>query len=194
MDRGPIRIAFAGLMRSGKDTAVEHLIATKGGYIKKLAAPLYQILEYAQDVAGFPKEKDRQFLQWVGTEWGRAKDEDVWVDALIRQIETQDTPHPIYISDARFVNEFEALRAAGFILVKINRDESARFAAEGAHLTLWQKLLKFFGIKPKFAVHASERDVLTYKNFDAEISNNGTLEDFYKKVDAIVDIFYGEVV
>lgn len=184
----PVRIAFAGLMRSGKDTAADHLLSKFGGYRKKLADPLYDILHYAQEVAGFEHEKDRQFLQWIGTEWGRTRDKDVWVKSLLREIDRMDTVRPIFITDARFRNEFEALKAHGFILVKMTRPEHARMGDERP-LTRWEKFLRFFGIKPKFAIHASERDVLTYEGFHYEIqNNNGPLEELYGKLDYIMEM------
>ena len=189
----PVRIAFAGLMRAGKDTAAEHLISTLGGGLMKLADPLYEIMRFAQEVAGFTPTKDRPFLMWVGTEWGRAQNEDVWVNALIRRINESKSDDPIFISDARFINEFNALKKAGFTLVKINRPERDRLGAERT-LTRWDTFKLRLGIKPKFSVHASERDVLVYNDFDAEIDNFGTISEFEAKVDAVVSAFYGPVV
>ena len=191
----PIRIAFAGLMRAGKDTAADHVLHNHDGMAMKIADPLYDIMRYAQTVAGVPQEKDRKFLQWVGTEWGRAQNENVWVGALIRKIRERATPKAICISDARFTNEFDALKKEGFIIVKITRPESARMAAEAVYVpSNLDKFKRFFGIKPKFAVHASERDVLTYQGFDFEISNDGTISEFYARIDIVLGIAYGPVV
>ena len=188
------RIAFAGLMRSGKDTSVNYLLKKHGGMHLKLADPLYLILNCAQDLAGLPREKDRKFLQWIGTDWGRSIDENIWVDALVRRVEQVGADTPIFVSDARFKNEFDALKAAGFIIIKLNRPEDARMADERP-LTRWEKFKRLLGIKPKFATHASERDVLTYQDFDFEISNNnGPLEALYRKLDMVVNIAFGPVV
>lgn len=156
----------AGKMQAGKDSSVailKKLVEERGGefFHFKLADPLYSILAFAQDEAGFPREKERFFLQWMGTEWGRAKDPDVWVKHLIRRIETfkanelnPDKLTVIAVSDGRFINEFEGLKEAGFYLIRVKRP-------------LVQRLLS--GATRIF--HRSEKDVNKYSKWDADINN-----------------------
>jgi hypothetical protein len=167
-----IRIAFSGLMRSGKDTCGEYIIKKHGGVIKKFAQPLYDIMYYAQDRCGMPREKWREFLQTVGTELFRAKDPNVWINLLIKEVEETDPNTNVIVTDARFYNEFEALKKAGFFLVKIVRTDEEREAGER--------------VSGEVARHASEVDMLSYEGFDHVIVNCGTLEDLHHSVDYII--------
>lgn len=170
-----IKIAFAGQMRSGKDTCGEYVVKRYCGLVKKFAAPLYDILAYAQKRCRLPQSKDRRFLQYIGTEWGRESiNQNIWVDLLIEEVLDLGPSVNVVVTDARFVNEFEALKRAGFTLVKIDRSEQFRNAAEAG------------GITQPAATHASEVDVQTYQGWDYCIANDGTLEELYAQVDAII--------
>jgi len=46
---------------------------------------------------------------------GRALDQEVWIRYLLEHL----PPGPVVVDDVRFVNECEALRAAGFRLVRL---------------------------------------------------------------------------
>ena len=171
-----IKLAFAGLMRSGKDTAANYMVEKYGATNMKFADPLYDILHYAQDRCGLAKVKDRKFLQWIGTEWGRETiNQNIWVDQLFKDAARISTP--IVVSDARFTNEFRSLQAAGFKVVKIDRDPVARLGHEP-------------NATEEAQAHASEKDVHTYTLFDAVVWNDGTIEDLHKKVDQLTFKFF----
>ena len=76
------KIAFGGKMGVGKDFAVEYLRNRYSGNKLSFAKPIYDILNFAQKTCGFREEKDRQFLQFIGTEWARQKNPDIWVEKL----------------------------------------------------------------------------------------------------------------
>lgn len=176
--RKGLRIAFGYEARVGKDTAVDHLISKYGGYRLSFAKALYDIMAVAQEICGLPKEKDRRFLQIVGTEWGREKDPNIWVNIVIRKIralvEENDENVNIYISDLRFPNEMDALKREGFKLVYISRPVEARtqaFTSENV------------GGSTK---HASEVALCDSEHlFDHHIINDGTLQDFLKNIEAL---------
>ena len=63
-----IKIAFGYKMGVGKDEACSYLIKKYGGEKISFASPLYDIQHHAQRVCGFEEEKDRQFLQFIGTQ------------------------------------------------------------------------------------------------------------------------------
>lgn len=168
-----IRLAFAGQMRSGKDTAAEYVVRQLGAKNMKFADPIYDILHYAQDRCGVERHKDRFFLQWLGTDWARnTLDPQIWINILLRDIKKQKGH--IVVSDARFSNEFEALKRAGFKLIKIDREEELRAQF---HET---------GHTSEFETHSSEWDVTMYQDFDMVIHNNGSLEDLYAKMDELI--------
>jgi hypothetical protein len=173
-----IKIAFAGQMRSGKDTCGDYIVKNHNGVIMKFATPIYEILEFAQQRCHLPVEKDRQFLQYIGTEWARAKNPNIWVDLLIEEAANWGPSVNIVVTDARFNNEFEALKKAGFFLVKLIRAETARAAEEQ--------------VSEEVAKHASEIDMLSYEGFDCVLVNCGTLEDLYHSVDHLIETQFRE--
>lgn len=158
-----MKIAFGCKLQSGKSTAVKYLIERYGGIEKSFAAPLYNILYYAQETCGFKKEKDRKFLQYIGTEWARSKDENIWANILINSITNED--RNVYVSDLRFKNEFNILKNNGFINILIIR----KHEFEELHQN-----------------HESENSLNDEKNWDFIVHNDGSLEEFYNKLDAII--------
>jgi hypothetical protein len=170
-----LRIAFGYEARVGKDTAVDYLIGKYGGHRFSFAKALYDIMAAAQEICGLPKEKDRRFLQIVGTEWGRERDPNIWVNIVVDKIRALREEENIYISDLRFPNEVEALKKEGFTLVHISRPEPERlqvFSNENVGGS---------------TQHASEVALRGSENlFDYHITNDGTLEEFLKKIDLLV--------
>lgn len=95
----------------------------------------------------------RRLLQRLGTEAGRQTLWDsIWIDASL-------TGHPedakIVVSDARFFNEFDAIRARGGYVWRIDRE----------------------GVGP-VNNHASELEAVDYDKFSLYLKNNGTLEEY----------------
>lgn len=158
-----LKIAFGCQARTGKDTCCEYLQKRYGGQILRFSGSLYEILHHAQEVCGFEKEKDTKFLQWIGTEWAREKDPNVWVRSTLKKI---DRDSNTFIADLRFENEARALKMEGFILVKVLRED-----------------------RPidRDTAHQSEIDLLDYPGWDYTIHNNGSLEELYMEVEKIVD-------
>jgi hypothetical protein len=73
--------------------------------------------EYAKDT--FPEV--RRVLQHVGQSI-RERDPDFWVDVATDKISVADTWNlPVVVTDCRYPNEAEALKARGFLLARIVR-------------------------------------------------------------------------
>src|SRR5690606_24306186 len=74
-------------------------------------------------------ERDRgRRAQLIGTDVGRALDDSVWIRYLLEHL----PDGPVAVDDVRFVNECEALREAGFRLVRLTAQQdvlAARLAA-----------------------------------------------------------------
>lgn len=166
------RIAFSYKARSGKDTCAEYVMNQYGGKVVKFADSLYELMYKIQEHCGFSKEKDSHLLQQIGTNYARAKDEDVWVKKTVAKIESFDQSENLYVTDARFPNEIEALRKLGFIVCKVNRSVEARGD---------------IGRDPN---HPSEIALDGYNDWDFVIENDGSLEDLYRKVDSILNTCY----
>lgn len=166
-----LRIAFGFCARSGKSTATKYLVENYGGIEKSFAGPLYEILYFAQDICQFPQEKDRQFLQYIGTDWARKKDEDVWVNRLINDIRSHPPQENIFVSDLRFPNEFYTLRKNGFKTVLLLRDTECD---------------KTFGSGSKQHDSETAMNVIDNSEWDFVIDNNFSLNNFYSDIDGIV--------
>ncbi len=167
-----LRIGFGYEARVGKDTAADFLIAEYGGGIRlSFAAPLYEIQAFIQERCGLPKEKDRRLLQILGTEWGRERDPEIWVNLLLRDLDKLPKETNVFITDVRFPNEIAALKSRGFLLVHIERPSPERLAAftDGGSLQ-----------------HASELALKGNRDWNVTLVNDGTLHEFHDKLRTLV--------
>lgn len=168
-----LKLAFGCQARVGKSTAVELLKKQYGGTEISFAEPLYDILRFTQKRCNLPQEKDRKFLQIIGTEWGRNKNPNLWINLLKDKLEELQYEKFIYVSDMRFTNEFEKLKELGFITIRIIRQKSSSDETFGS------------GSK----THASETELLSVKDEDWDyiVSNDGTKHEFKERIFEIVE-------
>lgn len=178
-------IALSGFARSGKDEAARVLVEEFGfkqiAFADKLREMLYQLNpvvphdinvrkkdfekphRYLQDIIdefGWGGYKEtvwgseiRRLLQRLGTEAGRQTLWDtIWIDASLTGL-PEDAK--VVVSDARFFNEFDAVRDRGGYIWRIERD----------------------GVGPAND-HASELEAIDYPYFSLRLENNGTLDEW----------------
>lgn len=116
-----------------------------------------------QDRPGRSAVTVRRILQWWGTEYRRAQDPDYWTKAWGRKIEQLDLKGTlVLVDDVRFMNELNVIREHDGLIVKIERP-----GFDGANS------------------HSSETSLDDYQAWDAIIINDGTLEQFYRKVEEV---------
>ncbi|PLX86887.1 MAG: hypothetical protein C0618_08300 [Desulfuromonas sp.] len=207
-------IGFAGKAAAGKTTAAQYLASRLTGEVLVLpmakvlrdeveaflrqagatdAVPLVYgcqddkvrvfYLDEQQALAGCPRWPDfvaahrdiqdrpgqtamtvRRILQWWGTEYRRSDNPDYWTDAWSRAVRLLDlSAVHVLIDDVRFVNELNAVKGQGGSIVKIERP-----GFNGANN------------------HASETALDDYQHWDRVIRNDGSLEDFYRSVEAVL--------
>ena len=163
-----LKIALAGNMRAGKDVSAEYIKKTYLNTAKlfSFAEPIYDILHMVQDSLGFKQEKNRVFLQFLG-DWARKQQSDIWVDKLIKKMEFTTTP--IFVTDARYLNELTRLKEENFIIVRINADENIRIARGATNLS-----------------HSSELELDLFKDYDYIIDNNTSFENLYSQLDRVI--------
>jgi hypothetical protein len=103
----------------------------------------------------------RRILQTLGTEWGREQIlDEVWVRCWQAQASRHDN---VVTDDVRFLNEARAVKAMGGQMWKIVRPSAVH---DG--------------------MHASEGGLDGWDGFDVVIHNDGSLEEFRRKIDAAI--------
>ena len=105
----------------------------------------------------------RRMMQSLGVDWGRYHiGFDVWVNALLKQVELLSPHKKVVIDDLRFNNEYTALQKLGAEFWRVDRD--------GVALS-----------------HNHQSDsLLNSARFDVIINNNWGREDLDYTVDAIL--------
>lgn len=186
------KIAFAGRIRSGKDTAADYIASLyeKAGY-----AP--QKIGFADAIGGvietyfpgaFDKGKPREHYQLIG-QWFRQLDPDVWVNQLFKRVNSRidlfeqygTEEAAIIVNDLRQKNELDRLHEEGFVTVKI-------IAAE------WTRVKR---IEEKGDVYSQEAlDHPTEVSVDGlqttyTIYNDGSYEELTRKLDRLFDMLRG---
>lgn len=149
-------IGLAGAAGAGKDTVADHLFKAHGCLKLALADPLYAMISA---MTGLPVEKmaersvkeqdigwigtsPRRLLQTLGTEWGRGTlGDDIWIKNLFRRIDSYSAAMGRWsnganfvITDVRFANEAQAIRARGGHIVEIVRPMPLAGVPEDARL------------------------------------------------------------
>ena len=158
-----MRLAFGFRAGSGKDYASEYLRGKYGGYNLKFAAPVKDTATLIQTHLGLPVEKDRELLQWLGTDYGRKRDPNVWIRQMQEAIRVGPPAH-LFVSDMRFPNEADALKELGFYLVRLDRE-----LPTGA----------------SWATHESETALEKYEGFDFVIKNCGSPKHYEGQIEIL---------
>lgn len=193
-------IGLGGKLRAGKDEVAKHLANTHDYVVMGMSDRLNEALlklnpiipttlatpenymRYQQlhDAVGYVEAKKnpevRRLLQALGTEVGREMiDQDVWVNMAVRTIEQHWADgNNVVITAIRFPNELEMVRRLGGVLTWVDRPDEGR-TPEGAQKGADEAQSAISG-------HASENSVSS-EDFDYVLSNDGTLEELFEKVD-----------
>jgi len=166
---------ICGQLQSGKDTFGQLLAKAGGGITIAIADP---IKEVAISMLGMPSavayggEKERrswtrygkdarEWLQWIGTELGRAQiAQEVWLDRLVERIEPR-CMKAFVVTDARLGFELEKI---GPKLGERYRTVKIRIRRPGAENKLEHQT-------------ESEQQEIPDSVFDEVVVNKGTLQD-----------------
>lgn len=179
-------IGLTGLAGAGKDTVADYLVAKHGFTKLSFAEDLKVMLDTLNPAVGgsgirvmdvrreagadgervlkehFPEY--RRLLQVLGTECIRARDEDFWVKQLARKVRQLSPEANIVITDCRFPNEVGSLEQFSF-------DRTVAF---------WE-VIRPSQPHPPGNAHVSE--TWAGRMGEAELYNDGTLDDLYQEVD-----------
>ena len=127
-------IAFTGRKGSGKTTASEYLIdnlgyvrvSFKDGLVKEMKDNFPRTLANISEIYGYKNIDDlfffkpaiqRSFMQEYGTDVRRNDDADYWVKQWESNIVGMKD---VVVDDCRFLNEAEAIRRSGGIIIRLN--------------------------------------------------------------------------
>jgi len=130
----------------------------------------------------------RWVLQYWGTEvCRRGFHDNIWIASLENKL--RNSEDDVVISDCRFPNEIAAIKEAGGLVIRVVRGpepewyEAAKSVNRGPDgNTSWSvSKVKL----ERMGIHASETSWVGTK-FDAVLDNNGTLDDLYQQVKALV--------
>jgi len=201
-------IGVVGFIGSGKDTVADYLVnfhefrresfantlkdavsAVFGwdrtmleGRTKEAREWREQIDPWWAERLAMPTLTPRWVLQYWGTEvCRRGFHDDIWIASLENKL--RNSQDNVVISDCRFPNEISSIRNAGGKIVWVKRGElpdwydTAIEANRGNNIAINDLKMR--------KIHASETSWVGTE-FDAEIDNNGSIEDLYQQVKLLV--------
>jgi hypothetical protein len=197
-------IGVCGFIGSGKDTVADYLVnfhefrrESFANTLKDAVAAVFgwdrimlegrtkEAREWREQVdpwwaarLDMPTLTPRWVLQYWGTEVCRKSfHDDIWIASLENKL--RNSKDNIVISDCRFPNEIASIKNAGGQVIWVKRGELPTWydlalqhnrGSDRANIELM-----------KLKIHASETAWVGTK-FDAELENNGTIDDLYNSV------------
>ena len=156
-----IIIGLSGKKKTGKNTVATLITNTTKKWVFEVSFGQFLKQEVALacgvTVEHINKNKDqfRPILQWWGTDFRRASDNDYWLyrmDEMLVQLTKEDKAQVVIITDVRFKNEADYIRKLKGSLIRVSRDA---------------------GLNDN---HISETDLDKYEKWDGIILNTGSME------------------
>ncbi len=163
----PLRLAIGHQARVGKDTFAAHVTYYTECKTVAIATGVYDIVTFCQKYLDKEVKKDTHMLQFIGFGLREYYGANIWIDSAISKIKAVAQTQPraaIIVTDMRFPNEMEKLKAEGFTTVKVVRDSRP------------------IDRDPN---HPSET-ALADAEFDYVIDNNGTLAEYIQAIDELL--------
>lgn len=180
-----MNIGFVGKAGAGKSFLCNYL-RTKYQYVQaKMATSVYAI---AEQYFGMDKnKKDRRLLQVIGTDVGRTEiDYNIWVKRFVEDTRiAQRTYEKLYdkaiyfcSDDVRFLNEFKALKDAGWVLIYLDVPDAIRL----------KRLEQRDGTSQIETLnHVSELEIDTFKDECIKVDASGTLDQTYERLEETLE-------
>ncbi|MEK4360841.1 adenylate kinase [Paenibacillus sp. FSL M7-1455] len=184
-------IGLVGKLRAGKDVVAAYL-TDKYGYTRFAFGD--ELKRYAHELFGEPAPgaKPRELYQWFGQTM-RERDPEIWIrncfGAISRRERQVDAyysmswnewsrrPFRAVITDVRQANEYDALKSAGYTLIRVTAPDAIRI----------DRAIKS-GDKFEYTdlMHGTETELDDYPA-DFTVDNGGTLDELYAQIDTIME-------
>lgn len=208
-------ISVSGTIGSGKDTIADYLVTQHKFKRISFAASLKDAVslifgwdremlegttktsrEWREQVdvwwaerLGIPHLTPRWALQYWGTEVARnGFHNDIWVASLENKL--RNTKDDIVITDARFINEVNAIKNSGGITVRVERGQQPEWYEAAANFNKGPDANPMWALSKlqleKFKIHASEYSSVGL-DYDYVINNNGTIDDLHQKIRQVIE-------
>lgn len=203
-------IGVCGFIGSGKDTAADYLVNfhefrrdSFAASLKDAVAAIFgwdrellegrtkQAREWREQIdpwwaerLAIPNLTPRWVLQQWGTEVCRhGFHDDIWIASLENRL--RSSTDNIVISDCRFPNEIRSIRQAGGKVIWVQRGQLPDWCETLISMQNKTTLGIRANYMEQFSVHASEW-AWVGTDFDHIIDNNGTVEQLYQQLSAVV--------
>lgn len=168
-----MKLMLAGKRGSGKDEAAMFLKRQYGGQIISFAEPLYEMMYFCQDTMGIERHKDRVFLTTMG-DYFRKINPGIFINLCMdKAYSTHRSGNNVFVSDCRYENELNAGKTDGFYLIQMVASDAKRQER-----------------RPEDSAdadsHSSENGYPEEYQFDATITNNGSLEELYSALETVI--------
>lgn len=170
-----LKIAFFGPSRSGKNVAGRHIWEKHNAVLFAFGD---EMKEWFHKIFTWIPREPKPVDEYIKFAQGcRDIDFDVWVKKVIGMIDIYLSLNAnVVITDLRQPNEYQALKERGFTIVKLHASEEALDARIGDTVKEGSELVKN---------NPTELHFDTYE-FDYEIHNSGTIEEFIEKIDEML--------
>ncbi len=173
-------VGLLGTKGVGKDTVGDYLVSRYGYEKRAFATPIKEACAVLFQLPSARFEGDekevcdpehglspREMMQLVGTDFFRdLVRHDFWIRHFQRWYANRQTPpHRVVVTDLRFQNEVDIIKALGGVVWRVTREDDGQ---PGRH-TLTDH-------------HITERGVAELQGVDDVLANNGSLDELGDKV------------
>jgi hypothetical protein len=206
-------IGICGFIGSGKDTIADYLVNLhhfrRESFANSLKDAVSQVFGWDRTLLEGRTKQAREWREkvdpwwaqrlgmenltprWILQYWGtevcrRSFHDDIWIASLENKL--RNSQDDIVISDCRFPNEIAAIRSAGGIVVRVKRGPEPIWYQDALNVNAGSTNMNWTISKMQLEslqIHASET-AWVGTDFDVVIDNNGTLDDLYQQVKALL--------
>lgn len=202
-------IGICGFIGSGKDTIADYLVNFHGfrreSFANSLKDAVAQVFGWDRTMLEGRTKQAREWREqvdtwwadrlkmphltprWILQQWGtevcrRAFHDDIWIAALENKL--RNSEDDIVISDCRFPNEIQAIKASGGKVVRVIRGPEPEWYQHAVNANSGRSNMSWMISKERLktlGIHASETAWIG-TDFDSVLDNNGSLDHLYNQV------------